>query len=291
MSNDATFKIAIGPALVKKIPPGDPYWKQFNGSFYNDEVTSPAFANYIYLGHTFTTWHANKWRNAENYLAGQHIGIDFDTEDKRSSIPFLLSDPFVAKYASVVYATPSHTEQAPRARVVFLLDTPIQQSKNYVLAVSALLWLFGAADRQCKDSCRFFYGGRRDDLIEWRDNVLPLATVKDIIGRYQATGQQERKHHNSNYTPGSTDEKKVAEALKHIPPMGIEYDEWLAVLMGIHSEFGLAGIDLADSWAQGYPGEVSRKFKSFKSNGNTSGRVGLGTLFEIAKRHGYKAVA
>ena len=38
-------------------------------------------------------------------------------------------------------------EEKPRARVVFLLDQPIMQAKNYTLAASALLWVFGTADR------------------------------------------------------------------------------------------------------------------------------------------------
>lgn len=283
----ATHKVSIGPAVAQKIPPGSPYWGEFNGSFRNMDINQADFAGFVCQGHAFTTWHKHNWRRSDNYIVGQHLGVDFDTEDKRSTVDYLLSDPFIAKYASLIYTTPSHTIDAPRARVVFLLDEPIHQSKNYVLAVSSLLWLFGSADRQCKDPCRFFYGSGTGGRIEWPANVLPLAIVKDMIARYKATGQKER-HTISSYAPQTADEQKVQEALKRIPPWGIEYDEWLSVLMAIHSEFpGANGLAIADSWAQGYGGEVGKKWESFRRDGNTAGRVGIGTLFSIAKQHGY----
>lgn len=285
---DTTYKISIGPALTQKIPPGSPYWHDFNGSFVNREVKHAEFANYVYFGHTFTTWHKDKWRNAKNYVAGQHLGIDMDTGDKRSAVDTLLNDPFIAKYAGLVYTTPSHTDEEPRARVVFLLDAPIQQAANYALSASALLWLFGSADRQCKDAARFFYGGKSDGRVEWLPNVLPLAIVKDMIARYKATGQQEKRT-ISHYTGQTADEQKVQAALKCIPPLGIEYDEWVSILMAIHAEFpGPNGQAIAEAWAQGYPGEVAHKWKSFNGGGNTAGRVGIGTLFAMAKQHGYR---
>lgn len=290
MSLDQTYKVAIGPALTEKIQPGSPYWRDFNGAFENREVNQPQFVSYICGGHTFTTWH-DSWRKSENYIVGQHIGVDFDTEDKRSTIDHLMKDPFISKYATLIYTTPSHTIDAPRARVVFLLDTPIHQPKNYVLAVSSLLWLFGAADQQCKDPCRFFYGGQPDGQFEWPENVLPLSLIKDMVARYKTTGQREKRT-IQKYSPKDADEKEVAEALKHIPPWNIEYDQWLAVLMAIHSEFpGPNGLSMADAWAQGHPGEVERKWRSFDTNGNATGRIGIGTLFAMAQEHGYRISA
>lgn len=286
-----TYKMAVGPPVAQKIPPGSPYWKTFNGSFQNRELNQPELVSLVSAGHPFTTWHGEQWRHSRNYLLGQHLGIDFDTEDQRSAIDTLLKDPFIAKYGTLLYTTPSHTPEAPRARVVFLLDTPIHQAKNYVLAASALLWLFGSADRQCKDAVRFFYGGCPEGRVEWPANVLPLAIVKDMIARYQATGTRERRTYH-HYAAQTTDEQKVQDALKHIPPWGISYDEWLAVLMAVHSEFpGPNGLALADAWAQGAENEVARKWRSFDQTGNVAGRIGMGTLFALAKEHGYGVTA
>ena len=188
-----TTKMAFSTMqLSGKIPPGDPLWPRFNASFENVDVPTIEIANYIYTGHAFTTWHRNNWRHSDNYILGQHIGLDFDTEDERSTLAALAKDRFIARYASLIYTTPSHAPDKPRGRVLFTLDNPIHQAKNYALAASAMVWLFGAADSKCKDAARFFYGSPGCE-VEWLDNVLPLTVVRELIQRYQSTGTQAKR--------------------------------------------------------------------------------------------------
>ena len=283
-----TFKIALAPPLNGKIPAGSPLWPKFNASFENVEIESVNLAARIYDGQPITTWHRDHWRTSANFMLGQHIGIDFDTEDDRSSIRYLLNDPFISRWASMLYTTPSHTPEKPRARAIFLLDTPIYQAANYTAAASALLWIFGTADRQCKDAVRFFYGGRPGACeMQWLDNVLPLERVKDMIRRYQASGAQARRQVAKDFS-ATPDQAELKAALDRIPAWGIDYDQWLAVLMGIHSAFpGGDGLALAESWAQGTEGEVGRKWKSFKPDGNTGGAVTVATVFKLAMERGY----
>lgn len=287
---DATYKVAFGPALHAKIPPGDERWREFNGSFVNQEATQLGIAGKLYDGHPITTWHEPQWRKSDNYKYGQHIGLDFDTGDKRSAIAHLMKEPFVTKYGAIIYTTPSHTPDKPRTRAIFLLDTPIHQAKNYVLATTALLWVFGSADRQCKDPARFFYGGKPGACeMEWLSHELPLDVVKDLIARYQQSGARERKRVGLKYQPGNADEQDIMNALKVIDPWGITYDQWLAVLMGIHSEMpGDRGLALAEQWADGRNGEVEDKWRGFRQLGNTQGRVSVGTLFALAKERGWE---
>lgn len=285
-----TTKIAFSTmALCGKIGDGDPLWPDFTRSFRNVELDTMDIANEIYTGHPLTTWHKNNWRHSSNYQLGQCVGLDFDTGDKQSTLPHLAKDKFVAKYASLIYTTPSHTPDAPRARVLFFLDAPVHQAKNYINAVAALLWLFGTADAKCKDPCRFFYGSVDCD-VEYLDNVLPLDKLREIIDQYLATGSVIKRQHERNVnTP--TDQREVEDALRAISPSAIDYNEWLAILMGIHDEFGDAGKSLAESWAQGYPGEIERKWKSFSSRGNVSGKVTIATLFKLAQQHGWRKAA
>ena len=284
----SAYKLAFSKMVLRsKIPQGNALWGEFNGSFENMELEPQEIANLIYTGHPFTTWHRNHWRHTNNYELGQHIGVDFDTEDERSTLPYLAKDKFINRYANLIYTTPSHKPEAPRARVLFLLDTPIHQAKNYGAAASALLWLFGTADRQCKDAARFFYGSIDCD-VEWMpDNVLPLDTLKQIIAQYNATGATAKRNQERKYT-ASADQIEVADALKCIPPWGIEYDEWVRVLMGLHAEFGDSALGLAESWADGADGEVRRKWRSFRGDGNAAGHVGVGTVYAIAKRFGWQ---
>lgn len=269
-----------------KIGQGDPIWSAFNASFVNQELELIDIANQIYLGHPFTTWHKNNWRNNTNFQLGGHIALDFDSEDTRSTLATLKTDFFIAKYAALIYTTPSHTVATPRARVLFLLDQPIQQAANYTSSVSALLWLFGTADRQCKDACRFFYGSHHCE-VEWLDNVLPLEKVKQIIHQYKATGDVvKRAHEIRSYTP-TADQQEVAAALKTIQPWSIDYDEWLKILMAIHQSFGDSALPLAEQWASGADGEVRRKWRSFKADGNGTGTVTLNTVFKMAIDRGW----
>lgn len=286
---EPSYKIAISRyALDRKIPPGDPFWSKFNGSFENLSVTPYDLARRIYDGHPLTTWHRNNWRATANYETGQHLGLDFDTEDERSTLSVLTADKFISKYGALLYTTPSHTTDKPKARALFLLDTPIYQARNYALAAAALLWYYSTADRQCKDPCRFFYGSKGCE-IECLDHVLPIETVKHMIQRYQETGERERHKHMTAWT-GQTDQVEVAAALRKIPPWSIDYDEWVAVLMALHREYGDAGLPLAEAWADGAEGEVSRKWKSFHDKGNLTGVVGLGSVFLLAQRFGWKKV-
>lgn len=284
-----TYRIAISdfPLDGKKLLPGDPRWKAFNASFENREVGLNDLMDIIYDGHPITTHHKDHWRTSQNYICGQHIGLDFDTEDERSTLARLAGDKFIQRYCAFIHTTISHTPDRPRARAIFLVDTPICQAKNYSLAAASLTWMFGEADRQCKDAVRFFYGSP-GCMFEYVGEILPLEMVKKLIGQYQETGMQEKhKATRTGYLPPAS-QKDVAGALSKIPAWGIEYDEWLSILMALHSEFGEDGYLLAESWGDGKPGEVERKWRGFHQDGNTAGAVSIGTLFAIAKRFGYK---
>ena len=93
-----TYKVAIGPVTHAKIKPGDlPAWRAFNSAFANEELPQLGICDALYTGHPITTWHKDHWRASRNYLLGQHIGIDFDTGDQRSSLPHLLKDHFIKR--------------------------------------------------------------------------------------------------------------------------------------------------------------------------------------------------
>lgn len=284
--DDPSYKVAISNIpLTKKILPGDPIWKQFNSSFDNMELSAEMVMDKVWKGHSLTTWHRNNWRTSENFQCGQHIGLDFDAGDKTSSLEHLSRDKFISKYGAFLYTTPSHTAEAPRARAIFVLDTPIMQAKNYTLAVSAILWLFGTADRQCKDAVRFFYGSK-DCEVDWINQILPLDVVKKLIVNYRETGLQERHAAAKSDYHAPPSQQEVADALKVIPPWGIEYDEWVSILMAIHAEFGEGGFHMATSWADGKNGEVDQKWRSFKTS--KTSLITIATLFAIAKRFGWK---
>lgn len=86
--------------------------------------------------------------------------------------------------------------------------------------------------------------------------------------------------------------EQVRNALTFIPA-ATQRDEWARLAMSVKSEFPDAtGFDLFDSWSQtdpdGYdPTAVRDTWRSVKA----SGGIGIGTLFHIAKQHGYSPKA
>jgi hypothetical protein len=282
-----TFKIAVSNFNTHgKLPPLDPRWPAFNASFQNLDLARSQILDTVYYGKAITTQHKNQWRHGDNYICGQHLGLDMDTDDERSSLATLSKDKFIQKYSAFIHTTISHTPEKPRARAIFLLDQPIMQAKNYSLAATALLWLFGTADRQCKDAVRFFYGSPKCEF-EYFDQVLPLDVVRKLISQYIESGKVEKKRSiRPDYLPPPS-QQEVAAALKTINPWQVDYDEWVSILMAIHSQFGEDGYQLAANWADGKPKEVERKWDSFHQTGNVAGAVTIATVFGIAKRFGW----
>lgn len=193
--------------IQEKFEKSDPRWKEIGSSFVNMEVPFVEAASRIWTGHAFTVQLTKPWRDGKNFLLGKHLGLDFDSGTEASSISTLVRDPFIEKYATFVYSTYSArpSDGLHRTRVIFALDQPIRQPKNYVLAATALLWLFGSADPLCKDSVRQWFGTYQKDM-ELLGNVLPLSLVKDLVVRYQDTGMKLRKQYHPRPFNGNNDD-------------------------------------------------------------------------------------
>lgn len=77
----------------------------------------------------------------------------------------------------------------------------------------------------------------------------------------------------------------VRDMLSYIPGQGLDYNEWLRILMSVHSEFsGADGLAAIEEWTGQFclPNELQQKWKSFRHSG-----VGIGTLVHFAKEYGY----
>lgn len=78
----------------------------------------------------------------------------------------------------------------------------------------------------------------------------------------------------------------IRAMLGYIGPWAISYEEWVAALMAINSCYpGPDGLAIAEEWADGKPGEVGRKWASFKRDG--PGGVTIATLIKMAQAGGY----
>lgn len=178
------YRIAFNRmALRAKLPQGDARWGEFNDSFDNLTFDTLTIADHIYRGYAFTTWMSGR-RSIENFICGQHIAVDLDTGDERSTLANLSTHILVRMYGGIIYTTPSHTLEAPRARVLFFLDQPITDATGYQEAAKFIIAQFAGADAACSDASRFFYGSYNCELAI-PDNVLPLLELRHHYAKWK----------------------------------------------------------------------------------------------------------
>jgi len=284
-------------ALAGKLPQGDPRWGTFNDSFENLTLAPLEIANLIYKGYAFTTWHEGR-RSLANFLSGQHVAIDMDTGDERSSIDALAAHPWVRMYASLIYTTPSHTSEAPRARVLFLLDTPISSADAYGEIVQFLMAQFDDPDTGCKDASRFFYGSLNCNMT-MPDNVLPLAQLRRLYAIDRRVNRHRRvtrvtpdlpvinleaertKRRAAALTENTPDElEKARAALDKIGAYDVDYNTWIGIIAAMRDEFGEAAFSIVERWAQGKSGEVRREWDRVKAGSKKA--MHMGTIYYLA---------
>lgn len=181
-----TLKIAINRSHKGKHPTGidqatlNAWWGAFNGWFKNELVTVDQLLEAIQDGYSYTTWHRG-YRKAENFICGQHVGLDFDDlAPSETTLIDLLSDQVIQDHAGLLHTTPSHTPEKPRARVIFFLDRPIYNREKYTLLVRSIVDYFDVADQKCKDPCRFFFGAVNCD-VRLLHNILTLEDAAELF--------------------------------------------------------------------------------------------------------------
>lgn len=206
-----TIKVGVSTmALPQKLAKGDSRWGELTGSFRNKDLMLADLANEIWTGHAYTVWLKKPWRESANYDLGAYLCLDFDRGDITSSLQSLAKDPFINRYATLLYETYSADplQGIYRSRVLFALDEPIRQANNYVRAASALLWLYSTGDPLCRDAARQWMGTNRKEMM-LLDNRLPLSVVRDLIQRYEETGKLARKRFEPKPFTGSNDDETL----------------------------------------------------------------------------------
>lgn len=176
------FMLSVNRHATGKIPPGDPLWAKFNDDFVPADLAVTEIANEIYTGHAYAAVHQGR-RSLENFVAAQHIAIDMDSGDERSSFDALMEHDLVKMYGGIIHTTPSHTDDSPRARVIFFLDEPITDKEGFTAAAKFLISQFDGSDPACTDASRFFYGAKNCRLEFWH-NVLPKRQLRYYYRRW-----------------------------------------------------------------------------------------------------------
>ncbi|TPM58996.1 hypothetical protein FJ959_08970 [Mesorhizobium sp. B2-2-4] len=107
-----------------------------------------------------------------------------------------------------------------------------------------------------------------------------------VVNKQPAAAPEQRTEYvyKPSYDSGETSHAEIAELLTYVSP-DCGYQDWVSVLMAIHSALGSDGLAIADDWSSRGKkyrrGEVARKWKGFKSSG-----INLGSLCELARQGG-----
>lgn len=187
--------VDINPHYTNKIKPGDSQFWNFNMSFQTQRLTVEELGENVRRGYAWTAPHAKvqhtkpngrltTYRVKRNVTGVQLLALDSDTEDARSAFTWWLADPFTATHAAFLHTSASHTEDAPRCRIVFALDELLEPGEAE-LALAAFVWRYPHIDKSCVDASRLFYGAK-GCAIAMLANRLPVDVLRaEIIGPYQ----------------------------------------------------------------------------------------------------------
>lgn len=307
MSDLPTFKIAINKLrFVEKPTQGMLDWDKFNDGFRNMELDIMRFCNAIYMGFPYCPWMDGR-RKVENFQLAQHIAIDMDCGDSRADMETLTRHPLVQTYGAIIHETPSHRFDAPRARVIFILDEPINDAAGYKVAIQTVTDLFDGSDPACVDSARFFYGngklqmlGRTEGIWFNPEACLPLAELRRFA-RIRMAKQKETEQRNHaqwvqkaaanapNAGNGNADQmtlNELRDRLNHVHPYAMGYDTWLKLVAAIRHIYGHAAFGVVKLWSD-VPGQEPLTERKWNSLGSSHPNpAGYGTIVQIIQELG-----
>lgn len=163
-------------------------WRKFHSKWEQEQTTARGLAVNIYKGYSFAPVFDGR-KTKDNFLYAFHIALDFDSKDKRSSLDYLAQQDYINWFASFAYTTPSHTDEEPRARVVWVFEEPIRSRDEYETLYLALLHEYPWADQSAKDAARFFYGSKGAEVwANW--SIFPQKARDYLVEQYRIAHPQ-----------------------------------------------------------------------------------------------------
>lgn len=181
------YKIGINKfSLKKKLKHGEPFYAEHQSSFEHCELEMIDIANAIYTGHAYGPWFVDNTRSKDNFICSQFVGVDIEDIGENGLIDNVKKLEFVRMYASILHTTFSHTQEAPRCRVIFLLDQPVDKIEKYEAIQTFINAQFPGHDKSCVEGSRTFFSPPNCD-ISFVGQVLPIQELRMHYRRWAAT--------------------------------------------------------------------------------------------------------
>jgi hypothetical protein len=251
---EITFQVALNQKYRDKVKPGDGRFWDFNMTFQNSRLTLPKLLNAIRAGYAWTAPHRRRqhrptaanphyhttYRVKEIVISSQLLALDSDTGDERSHFETLLGDTFIGQYAALLHATASSTPDAPRTRVIFLLEKPLAPAE-YEQALRVLLHRYPFCDQSVNHAAVVFYGAR-DCSFHPTGNILPLDALEtQLLQPFAAFLENERQQREAARQArlaayGSREQPAPEQAARYVAAL---YEKRLAELAATEPGSGL----------------------------------------------------
>lgn len=284
-----TFTASIAEVGLDHKPDKDEFdWGAYVDSFKESTLEIVDLAEHICRGNSFAAVFSGR-PSRENFLAGQVIAVDMDTEDDRSSYDTLVKHPLTQPYGCLVFPTLSHLPSRPRHRVVFVLDQPILTVAGYEMAAKTINSFFPGHDPAvCNAGRNFFGNGRiRDEALPmWYDeNVLPLDHLRVLARQWkQGQGNDGRTVTRTvTRTGGAPSLEETMARLQGVDPYGMPYHDWVRLGAAIGHTYGDGAYMQFKNWSDvpGKPGLTWKMWKSFTTDHPAP--AGYGTVVHLLR--------
>ena len=244
------------------------------------------------------------------------IMLDFDHHSIKDHpldqiAKILLSDEFNQEVPYSMILMSGNGYQLHFKNEIIVGTDPMERAatlNQYSVTINALIQYFKsrwslAPDESCKDPNRLHrvkgtWNTKKvkcyDDIAARKAVVLikekdsPTESVAQFIQQSIEKYGITKKQSLIIQTKTTADAEEIKDAIFHIDPQTLAYHEWIQVGMALHSWDADKGLMLWDEWSQRdgaryNSNEIDYKWSSFSDRGVT-----IGTLFHLAKEHGWQ---
>lgn len=147
----------------------------------NVELTVNQLIDHIQRGHPITHQFVDGHRVKEKFLRTDILIADID---KGIRIDEALENDFVKNFAAFIHTTPSHTDDAHRFRIVFVLERAVFDPNVYEAMYRSMLGYI-PTDPNAKSSTQFFFGAKKSKVYR-----LNRVMTEDQMNKMAADGVQ-----------------------------------------------------------------------------------------------------
>ena len=179
------FRVSVNTALLNK-PDETVMSLHSSKGWATFELAQDELIESIKMGNAFAPEFAHEHRKSRNFVSANFLAADCDGT---MTVTEARDHAFINTHASFIYTTPSHTDAEHRFRVVFHLENPITDGRDWANALFGLAHKLGT-DSKVADAARCFFGSSNAQV--WTiGRTLPAEKIAELI-EYGATLREAR---------------------------------------------------------------------------------------------------